>query len=187
MTTELDEIRNLCNLPDEELKARRAQMSQELFAFVRKREELPTGLALYFDETPERRVQLEEFVAAERICCSGIGWSMGTDSGALRLEISGIDPKSAAFASIGSASVETPGMWPRLLRSIGFGSAGAFFFCCLLPLGIVAVIGATPLLLLDNPWVIAGSALGLGGFMWHWEGRRRARHAVRESASGCGC
>ena len=189
MTIEVDEFREICNLPDEELEARRTRVSQELFAFVRKREERPEGLALYFDETPEMREQLNQFVAAERVCCSSLDWSVHNDSGALRLEINGIDPRSAAFASVGSGSglpeelePEGSGIWPRLFRSIGLGSFGAIFVCCVLPLGIAAVVGTTPLLFLDNPWLIAGSAVGLGGFLWHWEGRRKAN-----SAAGCGC
>jgi hypothetical protein len=192
LTTVVDDIREVCNLPDEELEARRARVSQELFAFVRNREELPGGLALYFDETPEMRERLDEFVAAERVCCAGIDWSVRSGSGALRLEISGIDPTSAAFAEIGSNIAPTsdagkPGGWPRLLRAVGLGSLGAVLVCCALPLGVAAVFGATSLLLLDNPWVIAGSAFGLGGLLWHWEGRRNAGRSEGESVSGCGC
>lgn len=192
MTNEASELREFCNLPDKELKARRAEVSQELSPLVRRREELPTGLALYFDETPEMRDRLDEFVSFERVCCSGIDWSVRSDSGALRLEINGIDPKSPAFGFVGSdtdetSEVEAPGLWPRLLSSVGLGSLGAVFVCCVLPLGLVAVVGATPLLLLDNPWVIAGSALALGGFLWHWEGRRRSGRAASESSADCGC
>ncbi len=103
MAAEDDPIRKICNLPDEELKVRRARVSRELFAFVRKREERPSGLVLHFDESSEMRERLDSFVAAERICCSSIGWSVGEGAGLLRLEISGIDPKSVAFASVGAS------------------------------------------------------------------------------------
>ena len=187
-----NDIREICNLSDEDREARRESLSRRLFAFVRRREELPEGLALYFDETPEMRDELDELVEFERGCCSGVGWSLRSESGALRLEISGIDPNSAAFASIGSVAAmpsnsDKPGRWPRLLRSVGFGSAGAFLVCCVLPLGVLALVGATPLLLLDNPWVIGASALGLSGLLWVWEGRRNARRAVSESAGNCSC
>ena len=189
MTTD---IREICDLSDEDRETRRASLHKRLFVFVRRRQELPDGLALYFDETPEMRAELDEFVEYERGCCSSIGWSVRSESGALRLEIKGIDPRSAAFATAGSVATEPsdtkqPGLWPRLLRSIGFGSVGAVLVCCVLPLGVMAVVGATPLLLLDNPWVIGASALGLGGFLWHREGRHKKRRAAGESAAGCIC
>jgi len=54
-------------------------------------------------------------------------------------------------------------------------------------LGIVALVGATPLLLLDNPWLIGASALGLTGLLWHREGRRHVKPTRSNDTSGCGC
>jgi hypothetical protein len=192
LTLVVDDIREICNLPDEELEARRARANQELFAFVKHRQERPTGLALVFDETPELRERLDAFVAAERVCCVDIDWSVRSDSGSLRLEIAGIDPRSPAFADLGStlALQPEPGepiVGPRLLRAVGLGSLGALLLCCALPLAVAAVVGTTSLLLLDNPWVIAGSALVFGGSLWYWEGRRKARRSKVASISGCGC
>ena len=100
------DIREICDLSDEDRETRRASLSKGLFAFVRRRQELPDGLALYFDETPEMRAELDEFVEFERDCCSGLGWSVRSELGALRLEIKGVDPRSAAFAAAGSVAAE---------------------------------------------------------------------------------
>ena len=74
MAIESRDLRDACNLSDEELKARLELLSGEFFALDRKREELPSGLALTFDDTSKMRARLDEFVATERICCSSIDW-----------------------------------------------------------------------------------------------------------------
>ena len=72
MTTD---IREICDLSDEDRETRRASLHKRLFVFVRRRQELPDGLALYFDETPEMRAELDEFVEYER------GWIQQTARG----------------------------------------------------------------------------------------------------------
>ena len=192
MTTEYQNISEVCNLPEDELESRLKMTREELFPLVRKREELENGLALYFDDQPEMGRRLEEFVQFERKCCSGIDWTVERRAGQLRLEIAGIDPRSKMFASIGEASLgdssaTKPSLLPRLFRAVGLGSAGAILACCIMPLVLVAVIGATPLLLLDNPWVIGASALGLGFALWRWEARRETRRRAGEASGACGC
>ena len=191
MAIESRDVRDACNLSDEELKARLELLSGEFFALVRKREELPSGLALTFDDTSKMRERLDEFVATERICCSSIDWSVQSVSGGLRLEIEGIDPKSRTLQSVGpntDAAVAVKSgsgrrsSWPRWFRSIG-----AVLVCCALPFGVAAFVGATLLLPLDNGWVIGGVALGLGGFVWHWEGRRGAGRGNRASTFCSDC
>lgn len=196
MAIESRDVRGACNLSDVELKARLELLSEEFFPFVRKREELPSSLALTFDDTLEMRERLDEFVAVERTCCSSIDWSVQSVSGGLRLEIEGIDPKSRTLAFVGPNADAAVAMksdsgkrssWPRWFRSMGLGSIGAILVCCALPLGVAAFVGATPMLLLDNGWVIGGVALGLGGLLWYWEGRREAGRGDGASASCCDC
>ena len=97
----MTDIRAICSLSDEELAARRKELQEGLLSVVRGREELSEGLALLFDATPERREELESFVAFERECCSDVDWSVRDVDGALRLEIRGIDPRTGVFAEIG--------------------------------------------------------------------------------------
>lgn len=99
----MTDIREICSLSDEDLEARRAQLREHLVPQVRGGEELSDGLALLFDATPEMRVELDAFVAFERECCSGLGFSLHDASGALRLEIRGIDPRASVFSDIGQA------------------------------------------------------------------------------------
>jgi len=192
MVTEAFDIHEICNLSSEEIEARRELTQTQLFPHVQKREERPTGLILHFEETPELRDRLDEFVAFERVCCSSIDWSVRADSGSLRLEIEGIDPKAEIFSSAGTAvdsrsDVVSPRLWPRLLRSVGLGSTAAVLLCCVLPLGVAAFVGTTSLLFLDNLWVIGGSAVVLGVLLWRWEARRAADRAAGQAATGCGC
>jgi hypothetical protein len=186
------DIREICDLSEEDQNGRIEFLREGLFTLVRRREERPDGLAVFFDDTPQIRAQLDEFVAFERNCCSSIGWSVDHTPEGLRLEISGVDPRSDVFATTGPDNLDAleqtdVRLWPRLLRSVGFGSLGALLVCCILPLGVVALLGATPLLLLDNPWVIGASALGLAGFLWQWETRRQNKRAASDNAGGCGC
>ena len=189
----MTDIRAICNLSDEDLEARRAQLREGLFPQARGREELPDGLVLLFDETPEMRDELDAFVAFERECCPGLDFSVRDASGALRLEIRGIDPRASVFAGIGAAGgsekLKRRG-WARLLRSAGLGGIGAFVLFCLVPIGLVSVLGAqlaAPLGALDNPWVLGAGALVFARFLWRWERRREAARAQRASAEGCGC
>ncbi len=171
----MSDVRACCNLSDADFEARRTELRTRLLPLARGREELPDGLAVLFDATPRMREELDAFVAFERECCPGLDFSVQDASGALRLEIHGIDPRGSVFASVG---VESEGRgWLRLLRSAGLGAIGAFVLFCVVPIGLVAVLGsqlAGPLLGLDNPWVVGGGTLVFAALLWRWE-RRRAR------------
>jgi hypothetical protein len=106
----MTDVRTICRLSDEDFEARRAQLRKSLFPRVRAREELPDGLVLLFEATPELRGELDDFVAFERECCPGLELSLADDSGTLRLEIRGIDPLAGDFAGVGPArGTESPG------------------------------------------------------------------------------
>ena len=100
MTLKVNDLSEVCSLSKEDLASRRALLRRQLFPFIRKREERPSSLVLHFDASPERREQLQAFVDAERLCCSGIDWQVQRVSDSLQLEIGGIDPKSPAFAEL---------------------------------------------------------------------------------------
>lgn len=196
MTTEL---RAICNLNDEELPARLEELRGGLLSKATNREELPDGLALYFDASPEMRDELEAFLAFERECCPSLGHSFHDVPGALRLEIRGIAPNASLFADVplnpvGSRSPtrsaepdtpERPTGW-RLLASLGVGTALSFLVFCILPIGIAAVVGAqlaAPLGALDNPWLVGGGGIAVTAFWWRWKRSRQAATATEK----CGC
>ena len=77
--------------------------------------------------------------------------------------------------------------WPRLLRSTGLGAAGSLLVCCVVPIGLAAVVGAAPLAMLDDPWVIGVVALVLAVLFWRFERRREVARTERASAGACGC
>ena len=211
----MSEIRDFCKLSDEELKARRAQLRKELFPLARGREELPDGLALLFDAKPEISQALEDFVTFERECCPGLDFSLHDTSGPLRLEIRGIDPKASIFAGIAESDAESdtesdtesdsPSQqalapsdpegrgWLKLLRSTGLGAIGAFTLFCLVPMALVAVLGAvlaSSLAGLENPWTLGTGTLLFAWLFWRWERRRAAGSRARKSGTGqesCGC
>ena len=192
----MSDVRAFCNLSDEDFEARRTKLRGDLIPRARGREELSDGLAFFFDATPEMREELEAFVAFERECCPGLGFSVQDEAGALRLEIHGIDPSSSTFAGIGDAVESEPpsesrerGGWLRLVRSAGLGAVGAFVLFCVVPIGLVAVLGAqlaAPFGALDNPWAVGAGTLVFAALLWRWERRRDAARAAA-SASSCGC
>ena len=173
----MSDVRACCNLSDADFEARRTELHSKLLPLARGREELPDGLAVLFDATPRMREELDAFVAFERECCPGLDFSVQDRSGALRLEIHGIDPRASVFAGVGVAAESEGRGWLRLLRSAGLGAIGAFVLFCLVPIGLVAILGAqlaAPLLVLDSPWVVGGGTLAFAALLWRWE-RRRAR------------
>ncbi len=180
----MTDIRAICNLSDEDFELRRARLREGLVPQARGREKLSDGLAVLFDATPELREELDAFISFERECCSGLDFSVREVSGALRLEIRGIDPEASVFAGIGAArgSEKLAGRgWLRLLRSAGLGVVASFVLFCVVPIGLVALLGAglgaqlaAPLGALDNPLAVAAGGLVFAGLLWRWE-RRRAQ------------
>ncbi len=189
----MTDIRTICNLSDKELAARRKELREGLLPQARGREDLSDGLALFFDASPELREELEAFVAFERECCPGLGFSVRDVSGALHLEIRGIDPRASIFAGVGEvAEHEKPERagWIRLLRSAGLGTAGAFVLFCVVPMGIAAVGGAqlaASLGALDDPWAVGAGGVVFAALLWLWERRRAAARKASASTGGGGC
>lgn len=210
----MTEIRAICNLSDEEFTARRKELREGLMPLVRGREKLSDGLALFFDASTPIREELEAFVAFERECCPGLGFSVHDTPGALRLEIRGVDPNASLFAGAGAetggasdAAAELgaePGLFAqretherfgalralRALRTLGIAGAVALLVCCVVPIGIAALVGAklaAPLSALDNPWVIALGTVGFASLLWRRERVRASRARAAAGTGGCGC
>lgn len=186
----MSDIRKICSLSDEELEARRQELREELLPHVRSRAALTDGLVLGFDATPERRRQLEDFVAFERGCCAGLRFALREADDAIQLEIHGLDPDSSVFMETASEERPPSGGASRLARAAragGLGAIGAFVLFCGLPIAAVAVAGAefaAPLGVLDHPLVLSFGTLLIAGGVWRWERRRAESNAV---SGGCGC
>lgn len=186
----MSQIRAICNLSDEELEARREQLREGLLPRVRAREELSDGLALLFAAAPALRAELDAFVELERECCPGLRFAVSESAAGLRLEIGGIDPRAPLFSEVAEADEPAEPVrrgWRRVLRSAGLGAAGSFVLFCVVPIGLAAVVGATPLALLDDPRIVGTGAIALALVFWRRERRREALRAERARAEGCGC
>ena len=91
----MTDIRAICNVTEDQYAARQKELRAGLLSQVRRREELPHGLALYFDVSPEMREELDALVAFESKCCPSLSFAVSNSSTALRLEIGGIDPDTS--------------------------------------------------------------------------------------------
>ena len=192
----MTDIREICRLSDQELEARRGQLSRGLASRIRGRRDLQDGMVLAFDSSPENREELNAFIAFERECCPTLDFALGEASGGLELEIRGIDPQSDYFGGIGAdvgleveSAAGSSRRWRRVLSSVGLGALGALSVCCLLPFAAAALFGTAvvlPLTNLDNPWSISASALVFAGGIWFWQARRETTRAAA-SPGGCGC
>ena len=140
--------------------------------------------------------RLERLVTLERECCSGIALEQRTISGGLRrLEVRGIDPDAAVFATFerGRGSDDpAPGIALRLAKATGIGALVSLILCCALPIAAGALFGAAvaaPLARFDRPWIIGVGMLVFGGAAFAWDRRRRiaaAAPGARAADPPCG-
>lgn len=176
---------DVCNLPPETFPDRLAMIRRDILPLATRREDLANGVALEFDYTNATEKTLEDFIAFERECCSGLTWDLSrTDARILRLSIQGLSPTSEFFQIVKDDSpAAPPGIAKRVAQSLGLGAGAAFFLCCIAPLGLAAIAGASiaaPFATLDNPLAIAFGSLALAVPAWLWLNRR-----AKKSACGC--
>jgi len=180
-----DSVETLCNLPEEELRARIEVLRRDLLPHVRSATALPdaAGVTLEFPAKPALREQLEQLVEFERLCCGGLDWTLDmNDAQRLKLSIEGAAPDSAFFAQLGTELAPgNPGGESTPHGIAGFAKAGvvgisvAFLLFCVLPIGLAG--GATLaawLEPLDHPTVVllGGAAFAIPA--WRLLHRRRA-------------
>ena len=93
----------ICSLPEDELRERIAELRRDLLPLVQRTEPLPddAGVVAEFEPRPEIEQQLEDLVAFERQCCSGLDWSLEARPDRLRLTIAGLSPDSKFFQTLG--------------------------------------------------------------------------------------
>lgn len=194
----MTDIREICQLSEEDLEARRVDLGRRLAPELRGRRNLSDGVILSFDATPEMREELSAFVAFESECCPSLKFSVSEVAGELELEMRCIDPSAVFFADVGlsadsdetESGTEGSSRWRPVLDSIGLGALGALAVCCALPMALVAASGtavAAPFSTLDNPWLISASAFLFAAGIWRWQRRRKDVRPAMESGRGCGC
>ena len=96
---------SVCSLPDNELKDRVARIRSELLPHVTGRRPLADGVAFDFAHTAAMEEALEDFVAFERECCSGLAWSLHRPSArVLRLRVRGLAAGPDFFRALDGAA-----------------------------------------------------------------------------------
>ncbi len=156
-----------CSLPPVEREERAAAIRADLREQVQQERALSDGHAWAFPGTPELRAQLERWIEAERVCCSGLDFGLREDGERLWLEVTGQGPLRGVQAK----------SWRRVLRAGGTGVVGAWLLLCGLPMALAAVVGTAavaPLARLDRPLALSLAALAIAGAVWGIGRRRRA-------------
>jgi len=184
---------SVCSLPPDELRARIEALRTELLPLVRRRQDLPDGIAWDFDAGATMRAQLDEFVEFERQCCSGVSFDIvaSPEVGMLRLIARG--PDAAAFEALGGPPMAVPGQVApgsgvaQVAKAGIVGVVASLFLCCGLPLAVASVLGvavAAPLARFDDPVMIGLGAIAIAVPSWVVM-RRWSRAAQSDRCEGC--
>jgi hypothetical protein len=184
---------DICTLPPDEITARLDWIQSRILPHAVRSEAMPDGVALELADAPGLAANLDRLVELERACCSGIEivHTASASAGQRRLEAHGADPNAPVFKLLRVKPTEPPDLAGRIAKATGLGAVTGFLVCCVLPVGLAALLGATvaaPFASLDQPWIIAAvSALSaVAAFRW----QRRARKpgpALPAAGSSCGC
>jgi hypothetical protein len=95
------ETPTVCSLPSDQLSDRLAMIRREILPHATRRQVLADGVAVEFAHTAEMEKTLEDLVAFERKCCSGLTWSLTRPSAdVLRLSVEGLGPDSDLFGPL---------------------------------------------------------------------------------------
>jgi len=165
---------DVCSLPSDQLHHRTAMLRRELLPLVQRRRTLPDGMSFDFVHTPDVQAALEDLVAFERKCCSGLSWKLDRPTKkVLRLSVGGLEPDSDFFRALDNPAGgdKSGGHLKRLAQASFLGAVTAFLLCCVAPLGVAAVLGTTvaaPLMILDDPVFIMGGAVAFAVPAWWW-------------------
>ena len=184
---------DICTLPTNEISDRLAWIQSEILPHAIRSEPMADGIALELADAPGLAAKLDRLVELERACCSGIEivHTASASAGQRRLEAHGADPQAPIFRLLRTEPARPSGLLGRIAKATGLGAVTGLLVCCVLPIGLVALLGATvaaPFTSLDQPWVIAGvSALsGVAAFAWQRRGRKTVGD-LPTTDSSCGC
>ncbi len=180
----------ICTLPPSEIGERLRWIRNEILPHAIRSEPIEDGIAWELADEPGLAAKLDRLIELERTCCSEIAFEQApsTTPGQRRLEAHGADPNAAIFKLSGEAPGEPARLGRQLAKASGWGALTALLVCCLLPIGLVALLGAAaaaPFTGLDQPlFIIAIAALsGAAAFAWQ---RRKPKTSPRPSAPSCG-
>ncbi len=94
----------VCSLPSNQLSDRVAMIRRDILPHATRHYALADGVAVEFAHTAEMEKTLEDLVAFERKCCSGLTWNLTRPSGdVLRLSVGGLGPDSDLLAAVAAA------------------------------------------------------------------------------------
>ena len=178
---------DVCSLPADQLQDRLTTLRREIVPHVKRHTPMTEGMAFEFANTPVMRKTLEDLVAFERECCSGLTWNLGRLSDQiLQLSVQGLPPDSDFYRIFGDPVGEgTAARLPRLARAGGLGAMVALVVGCVAPVAGTSIFGAaiaSRFAILEDPLVIASGAVLFAIPAWLWLKRR----AEPVAASGCG-
>lgn len=180
----------VCTLPESSIGERSAMLKREILPHALATRRIADGFELEFPQDPAIRRKLEHWAELERSCCEEARFEIHESSGRLRLTVHGIDPAANALSEL-LDSAEPPPRDSRIAgvaMAGGVGAVGAFLVLCVLPMGLIAVAGASvagPLANLESPPALAVGTLAIGGGWWWW--RRRRSQKPAQSGADCGC
>ncbi len=173
----------ICALPPDRLEGRIEWIRSEILPHAIATERLEHGLAFELSLAPGIEEKLNRLVQLESECCTSIDIERVPSASPerARLEIRGVDPDAAIFASLGKTPSPVTHRG-RLAKAAGAGVLGSLIVCCVLPIAAVAVLGGAvaPLLSLDGPIpILLGAMLGGTVTWWRLDRGRRARNETK--------
>ncbi len=178
--TRADGCEVVCTLPETSAGERAAMIRREILPYARSYTRIAYGFQLEFPRDPQNLRKLETWAELEGICCLEARFEISEHAGGLRLTVNGIDPAGNAFTELRELGRRSRSPWDswiaRITAAGGVGAVGAFLLLCVLPMGLIAVAGASvagPLARLESPPALAAGTLVIGGGWWWW--RRRGR------------
>jgi len=181
----------ICALPPRDLQERLEWIRREILPHAVDSQRTGSGRAIELEAAAGLEWKLERLIEAESECCSGIDFERVASAipGRVGLEIRGVDPDAAIFATLAdvrpSGGPTSPA--PRFAKAAAIGVLGSVFVCCVLPIGAGALLGGTALSFLDAPLPIGIGALLGGGAAWWWLGRQGDRTSAVTGSCDSGC
>ena len=139
----------LCDLPLEQARERRLMIEKSMMPHVIEAVRFEGGRSWFFAYSDSVDIMLEDLVQVEGQCCSTLSWSLeqSSENRQLVLTVKGFAESKEVRRSLWARI-------PRLLTAGSVGFLGAVVVCCIVPILITLVVGATiaaPLMILDSP------------------------------------
>ncbi len=170
---------SVCALPADAIGPRKEKVRVDFLPYVLGHETSADKVIWRLEGSDEIRSKLEEFVAFERECCSGLDFHIDgqSDASELILTVSGAGAEIfSADQSGDSVPTHVPVTAATVAKAGGIGLGISLALCCLLPLAIAGLGGAAlvaPMAKLDNPLVIGAGSFLFAIPVW-WRMRRNS-------------